>query len=254
MRRTPSSPRSLTICVAPKSTRQSLPRLVTAHRNDAFGAAQLGGEDREQTDSAVADHRHRHAGAHVCGIRREPTRAHDVGDGKHVWKQFLRGRFGGGNQRAVGKRHAQYRRLRPLDVDRLLASGLVSLAAVRARIVRSVERADDELPRLDRANRVSDRFHDAAILVAGRRRPTYRCDSSIVEEIRAADARGRHADKRIGRFDDGWIGARFVSYVARPVQYGAFQVFGQPLGRGAVISTFKAMTSNSAGAAVPPAE
>ena len=78
--------------------------------------------------------------------------------------------------------------------------------------------------------------------MAGGRRPTYRCDSSIVEEIRAADARGRHADKRIGRFDDGWIGARFVSYVARPVQYGALQVFGQPLGRGAVISTFKAMT------------
>jgi hypothetical protein len=50
-----------------------------ARRNDALGAQQLGGENVEQTDSAVADNHGRCSGLNVRRVDGEPARAHHVG-------------------------------------------------------------------------------------------------------------------------------------------------------------------------------
>ncbi len=58
--------------------RELLARLMAAHRDDAFGAELPGGEHRAEADGAVADDRHRLAGAGIGRHGAEPPGAEHV--------------------------------------------------------------------------------------------------------------------------------------------------------------------------------
>ena len=90
MRATPSSPRSVTMSVAPNSRASCLPRLVAAHRDDPLGAHLLRREHAEQTDRAVADDDDRRARLDVGRIGREPAGAHHVGQRQQARDQVVR--------------------------------------------------------------------------------------------------------------------------------------------------------------------
>jgi hypothetical protein len=75
IRATPSSPRSVTMSVAPVVEGELLPLLVPAHRDDALRAELLRRQDAEQADGTVADHRHRFARRGLGGDRGEPAGA-----------------------------------------------------------------------------------------------------------------------------------------------------------------------------------
>src|SRR5436309_8584411 len=99
IRSTPSSPRSVTISVAPNS-RASFCR-DTTHHNDPLGAHLLRREHAQQANRTVTDNRDRLARLHVRRIRGKPSR----------W-------------------HAQQRHLRRADELRVLARGLITDLAV----------------------------------------------------------------------------------------------------------------------------
>ena len=85
--------------------RQLLAGLVTAHRDDAFGAELLGGQHAAQAHRAVAHHGHRLTGADVGRNGAEPPGPEDVGRGQQVRDEIGGRNLGGGDQGAVGQRH-----------------------------------------------------------------------------------------------------------------------------------------------------
>src|SRR5579872_797025 len=98
------------------------------------------------------------------------------------------------------------------------AGRLVTVSAMRARVVRGCERADNKLPRLHGFHRASDFFDEAAVFVPHSCRAAYRLQASVWPEIRSANARGSHADHRIGRFFNLRILSIFEPNVTRSVQ------------------------------------
>ena len=113
--------------VAPNSRASCLPRLVSAHRDDALGAHLLRGQHAEQTDRAVTDDDDRRARLDVGGIGREPARAHHVGEREqardHVGVRNVARR----DERAVRERHAHARRLRADDELAVLTRRLIAV-------------------------------------------------------------------------------------------------------------------------------
>jgi hypothetical protein len=101
---TPSSPRSVTMSVAPNSSAQILARLVPAHRDDPLRAELPGRHHGEQGDRAVADRRDGLARLHVRRDRTEPAGAEHVAGGQQAGHQVIRGNLGSGDQGAVGQR------------------------------------------------------------------------------------------------------------------------------------------------------
>ena len=71
----------------------------------------LGGQDAEQADGAVTDHGDGLARAGLGGDGAEPAGAQDVGGGQEVRDQVVGGDVRGGDQGAVGQRHAHPLRL-----------------------------------------------------------------------------------------------------------------------------------------------
>ena len=68
-----------------------LPRLMTAHRDDALGTHLLGGKHTEEADRTVTDDGNRAAGLHVGGFGGEPAGAHDIGERQQIRDQVIRG-------------------------------------------------------------------------------------------------------------------------------------------------------------------
>src|SRR5205809_392946 len=84
----------------------------------------------------------------------------------------------------------------------VLATGRVASLAVGAGVVRGEEGADDELPGLDRGDRVPDLLDDAAVLVSHRLRLGNRVDAAVVPQVGPADAGDRHPNDGIRRLDN----------------------------------------------------
>src|SRR5829696_684722 len=96
----------------------------------------------------------------------------------------------------------------PLDAGRLVA-GPADLAGV----VGGEERADDELAGLDQTYLAADLLDDADVLVAHRCRPVDRLEVAVGPEVRAAHAGDRQSDDGVGWLDDRRVGALLEAHV-----------------------------------------
>src|SRR5437879_3090129 len=92
------------------------------------------------------------------------------------------------------------------------------MMAVRAGVVGSEERSDDELSRLDRFDRAADLLDDAAILMSHWGRSGDGVDAAVGPKIGPAHAGRRDPDDSVGRLHDRWRIAVFETNVARAVQ------------------------------------
>src|SRR5207302_5612950 len=98
------------------------------------------------------------------------------------------------------------------------ARRLVAVLAVGTGVVGRGERADDELPRLDRPHRAADLLDDAAVFVPHWRWTLDRLKPPIRPQVRPAHARERNSDDGIGRLDDLRRLAILESDVARTIK------------------------------------
>lgn len=180
----------------------------------------LGGDDRAQTDRAVADHRDSVPGLHFGGDGRVPPGAHDVGAGQQTGDVLFGGLLGGGDQGAVGQWDPDPLGLAAFGADELAvqAVGLVAVPAVGTGVVGCEERADDELARLDRVDVAADLLDDADVLVTERGGPVDPVDAAVVPQVRAAHTGRGGADDRVGRFDDLRVVALLEAHVPGSVQ------------------------------------
>ena len=145
--------------------REGLPRLVTAHRDDAIGAQLLGGEDGEQADRTVTDDGDRLAGTRLRGNGAEPAGAQHVRGGEQAWHQLIGGKRGGCRKGSIGEGDAQQFGLCAVGFDQLPveATGLVADAADHTCVVRGEERADNEFSRFEGGDVTADLLDDAAV-------------------------------------------------------------------------------------------
>ena len=224
MRATPSSPRSVTMSVAPNSrasfcrvawrlmamirsapicfaestpSRPTAPSPTTATVAPGFTLAASAANQPVPSTSDVVEQ------ARDQVVRRDARRRH---------------------QRPVRQRHAQHRRLRPGHELAMHARRLVAVLAVRAGVVGRGERADDELPRLDRPHGAADLLDDAAVFVPHRRGPVDRLQPAIRPQVRPAHAGCRDADDGVRRFFDLRRLAVLEPDVARAVENCSFHV------------------------------
>jgi hypothetical protein len=186
---------------------QALPGLVPAHRDDAFRAELLRGEDGEQADGTVPDHRDGLAGSGLGGDGAEPSGAEHVRGGEQTGDQVGWWCAGGGDEGAVGERHAHPFGLGaaggggfPVD-----ASALVPALADLAGVVRGEERADDEVADGDVAHGVAHLLDNADVLVPHPAGAVRRLDTAVGPEVGAADAGRDDTDHGIGGFDDNRV-------------------------------------------------
>ena len=196
---TPSSPRSVTMSVAPYSQGELLPWLVAAHRDDPFGAELFGGEHAEQSDRAIADHGDRLARPGVGGGGGEPAGPQHVGGGEQTRDQIVGGDVGGGDEGAIGERYSHSLGLRAAGRGGLAVKtgGLITGPADFASVVGREERTDDELAGPDRGDRGPDLLHDSGVLVSHPSRLVHRFDSPVGPQVRSADAGRGGTDDRI---------------------------------------------------------
>src|SRR6266536_6319236 len=215
---TPSSPRSVTMSVAPNSRAnfcRDLWRLIAMTRPAPF---LLRREHTQEADRPVTDDRDRHARLNVGRVCSEPASAHHVGECQEARDQVVRRKRRGGHQGAVRKRDTQQRRLRPAHKLLVLAGRLVSGVAVRTRVIGGEERTDDELAWFDRGDCATDLLDDAAVLVPHRGRLGNGLNAAIGPQVRPAYARSRYPDHRIRRFHDRRGGALLETHIARTVE------------------------------------
>src|SRR5437588_8331456 len=191
---------------------------VSAHRDDPLGAHDLGGQDPEQADRAVAHDCNRGAGLHIRRVGGEPACPHYVGERQQAGDEVVPWNLRRGHKRAVRQWDPQHRRLRPADELPLLAGALIAGAAVRTRIVGGEERADDELARFDRPDSAADLFDDAAIFMSHRRRLSDGLKAAIGPQVRPANARRGHPDESVRRLDDRRGVALLETKIARAVE------------------------------------
>jgi hypothetical protein len=76
---------------------------VAAHGHDPLGAELAGGQDGQQPDRAITDHRDGLVWAGLGGHGAEPAGAEHIGGGQQAREQVLRRELRGGNQGAVGQ-------------------------------------------------------------------------------------------------------------------------------------------------------
>jgi hypothetical protein len=130
---------------------------------------------------------------------------------------------GGGSGAATRVRSASGMRAGGLGADgahqdAVHAGALVARPAELAGVVQGPERADHELPRLDRADLGADLLDDPDVLVPHRGGTLQLLHAPVRPQVRAADAGGRQADDRIGRIGDLRVVAVLDAHVARGVQ------------------------------------
>src|SRR5437773_9129353 len=100
----------------------------------------------------------------------------------------------------------------------MLAARRIARLAVRTTIVGGEERADDELPELDRRHSAADLLHDAAVLVPHRFRLGDRVDAAVVPQVRPAYAGDRRPDDGVRRLDDRRGVALLEAHVTRTIE------------------------------------
>ena len=122
-----------------------------------------------------------------------------------------------GHQRALGQRDTDARCLRADHRLALLTRGLVTVLAMRTRVVRCEERTDDELSSFQRCDRAASLFDNATVLVPHRHGSRRCLNASVGPQIGPADACDRQADDRVRWFDDCWFRAVLEPDVARAV-------------------------------------
>ena len=107
------------------------------------------------------------------------------------------------DERGVREGHAQVRRLRANNRFEALQDVLITVSAVRARVVRREERADHELPRLHRRDVAPDLLDEPGRyswpIAAG----DDTVDAAVRPQVRPANARERQPN-------DGVVGSRMV--------------------------------------------
>src|SRR2546426_7039648 len=199
-----------------------LPRLVTAHRDDSFGAHLLGGEYAEEADRPVSDDGDRHAGFYIRRLGGEPACAKDVGGRQQARNHVPRGDSGRRHEGAVRERDAQHGRLRAADELGVLAGRLVARFANGTGVIGGEERTDDELAGLDRGDLTADFLDDAAVLVPHRARLRCRVEAAVGPQVGPAYTGGRHPDDRIRRFDNRRVVALLETHIARGVENSSF--------------------------------
>ena len=141
---------------------------MAAHRDDPFGAELFGSKDTEQADGSVADDGDGFSRPGVRCDRSEPASPQHVGCGEVVRDQPVVGDVRAGDECAVGERDPHRLGLRRTGAFIVDAGRLVPDPAYLAGVVGGDERSDDELARLDRADRAADVLDDAGVLVAHR--------------------------------------------------------------------------------------
>src|SRR5437588_2161251 len=202
--------------------RQLLSWLMAAHDDDPLPAEVPGSQHGKKSDCAVADDgdglARRDLGRHGC----EPAGSQDIGGGEEARDEVVGRHLWGGDKGAVGERDAGQFRLRPDGAHELAmdAGALIAGAADLAGVVRSEERPDDELARLDRRDGAADRFDDADVLVAHRRGRLHGLNTSVRPQVRAADAGSGEANDGVGRLDDGRVLALLEPKVAGVLECG----------------------------------
>ena len=189
----------------PELAGELLPRLVAAHGDDPLRPHLLRRQHRQQAHRTVADDRDGGPRPHVGRVGREPAGAQHVGGRQEARDQVVRGDARRRHQRPVRQRHAEHRGLGPGDELAVHARRLVAVPAVGARVVGRGERADDELPRLDRPHGAADLLDDAAVFVPHRGGPVDGLEPAIRPEVRPAHAGGRDADDGVRRLDDSRV-------------------------------------------------
>src|SRR3989442_4372011 len=194
---------------------------VSAHGNDPLGAHDLGGQDAEQADRAVARDCNRGARLHVRCVCGEPAGPHYVGERQETGDEVVWWNLRRGDERAVRQWDTQHRRLRPADELPLLAGGLIAGAAVRTRIVGGEERADNELARFDRPDSAADLFDDAAVFMSHRSRLSDGLKAAIGPQVRPANARRGHPDDSVRPLDDRRGVALLETKIAGAVEHSS---------------------------------
>ena len=118
---------------------------MAAHRDDAFGTHLLRREHAEESDGTVTHDNDRRTGFHVRRNGGKPAGAHHVRQCEHAGDVVGIGHVASRDECTVGQRDAHARCLRADHRLALLTRGLVTVPAMRTRVVRCEERADDEL-------------------------------------------------------------------------------------------------------------
>src|SRR5579884_2989783 len=187
---TPSSPRSVTISVAPKSRASFCRAGGRLIANNAFRAHLFRCQHRTKTDRPIPYDGDGLSGCDRCGIRSEPAGAQDVRGSEETrdfsldWTALRR------DEGTVRQRNAQVGCLGAActDILNMRAAALVAGMADHAGIVQREERPDHELSALDGFDSCADFLDDPAILVSHGSRPIGRIDPSIGPKIRSAHA------------------------------------------------------------------
>src|SRR5713101_1694527 len=193
---------------------------VPTHGDDPFRVHLPRGEHGQQTYGSVAHDNNRHAWLYLRRVGGEPTRTQDIGGSEKVRNHLLCRNFGSRHESAVRKRNAQQRSLGSAYEFSLLAGGLIAKVAVRACIVRSKERADDELAWFNSLDLAAELLNDAAVLVPHRCGLVYGANAAIAPQVRSADARSRDPNNGICWLGDIWFGDFLKTDVPGSIKHG----------------------------------
>src|SRR5579872_3430657 len=98
------------------------------------------------------------------------------------------------------------------------APALISSAADGTCVIRSEERAHDELTGLDPSDPATDLLDDATVLVPHRRRLATPTDATVRPEVRPAYAGGRQPEDGVRRFNDLWFRPLLEAHITCPVE------------------------------------
>ena len=156
---------------------------MAGHCNDPLRTHLLRGEHAEETNGAVPDDCHRRTRFDIRRLGSEPAGTENIGGRQQAREQVVRREVLSRNERPIREWDAQHWGLRTNDGLHVLAAGRVSVATVRAGVVRREERSNDELTAFDGFHAATDFFDDAAILVTHRRRLLHFIDAAIRPKV-----------------------------------------------------------------------
>ena len=192
--------------------RERLACWVSRQRDDARGPEAFGGDDRAESNRAVADDCHHAPGLHPgadCGV---VAGAHHVGEGEKRQHGLVRMTEARDlHERAACQWNANRFALPAVDTTVPERAAVDALRrnpgeAVRTRSVAVGERRDDEIAPGDAAHLRPEILDDADELVPDRAEFVRRV-AAVIPEVRAADAAHDDAHDGVGRCGDDGIGS-----------------------------------------------
>ena len=224
-RSTASSPRSLTISVAPNSCGERDPVLVVAEHDDPLGAEPLRRDHAAQADGAVADDRHGLAGANLGGERCVVARRHHVREREQRRHQRVVLVDRKRDERPVRLRHAHGFALAAVDSVHAVAAAVQArrvqpFAAEDARAVGPHERRDHEVALLDRLDVVAGLLDHADELVSHAAARRGRLHLLVRPKVAPADRGTRHGHDRVGRIDEPRVGHVLDAHISGCIHHG----------------------------------